>query len=230
MEMIENNGIKNKSEFTNKEIIDALCLLINKKIWIVFFFFGLASLLLYVVEVLNSNDATTAWLFSGVFLVLISIFVFIAFSFKAFGGAILPALIVWPPVLAVLSEFSSSSLAVAGMKISCDPLFGLPPESTYASFCDGFGAMFGMMSVMIFCVVGALSFQRACGSLVLNSSARNSLVAGAVSASLVVMTVNMLCFNIMSDVRIMALVWFMYGLCGSVYKVGKVTQYKTTEV
>lgn len=76
MEMIENNGIKNKSEFTNKEIIDALCLLINKKIWIAFFFFGLASLLLYVVEVLNSNDATTAWLFSGVFLVLISIFMY----------------------------------------------------------------------------------------------------------------------------------------------------------
>jgi hypothetical protein len=156
--------------------------------------------------------------------------VFVAFSFKAFGGAILSAVIALPPILTVFSGFSSSSLAVAGANTSCDPLLGLSLESTYSNFFEGFGAVFGTLSVILFCFVGALSFQRACGSLVLNSSARTLLVSGAVSASLAVMTVNMLCFNTMSDVRVMALVWFVYGLCGSVYKVGKVTQYKTSEV
>lgn len=75
--VIEKEVIKNKSEFTNKEIIDALCkILNNSKIWILLFIMGLLSLGLYVFEILYSDKNTQAWLFCGVFLVLISVFMF----------------------------------------------------------------------------------------------------------------------------------------------------------
>lgn len=230
--MIPNDNIRETAFFMTKNVLDADVLAFVATLSIPFVissFSGVASKRfswVSVLLVLISAVITDSYMFY--IIACIAFLLYFAFARKAFAGAILSALIVLPPFLCIAGDFSSSSLVTAGMKRLCDVALG---ENLYfASFFESYGALFGAFSLVLFVVLIVLSFQRICGSLILNSSVKNSIVSGTVVSALTVSVINMLFLNPLSDIRTTVIIWFLLGLCGSVYKVGRITQYKNKEV
>ncbi len=230
--MIPNDNIRETAFFITRNALDADVLAFVSTLSIPFVmssFSGVASKRfswISVILVLVSAVITDSIMLYT--MACIAVLLYFAFARKAFAGALLGALIVLPPFLCVVSDFTQSALVTAGAKRLCDGYLGV--KLYFANFFEAYGSLFGAFTLVLFVILIALSFQRIGGSLILNSSLKNSLVSGTVLAALTVLVINMLFLNTFSDIRMTIVVWFLFGLCGSVYRVGRITQYKNKEM
>lgn len=230
--MIPNDNIREAAFLMTRNVLDPDVLAFVTTISIPFVissFSGIASkrfTWISVLLVLVSAIITDSFMFYTT--ACIAFFLYFAFARKAFAGAFLGALIVLPPFLSVMSAFTKSSLVTAAAKRLCDSSLG--EKLYFTNFFEAFGSLFGAFTLVLFVILIVLSFQRISGSLILNSSLKNALVSGTVLSATTVAIINMLFLNPFADIRTTVIIWFLFGLCGSVYKVGRTTQYKNKEM
>ncbi len=154
--------------------------------------------------------------FLGYALILVSFFVFVAFATKSPVGSALAAAIMLPAMLTLISDFTASSAVKAG---AFKPIYAGTSENVFSNLFSAFGGICGVFLTVLLLVALLLIMQRAFGSTVLCRSRYSVLVCGTVSASAIMLIVCSLFFNPLADMRVLAAMWFVFGLCGSVYKV-----------
>lgn len=145
-------------------------------------------------------------------LIFIAFFIFIAFAYKAPAGAMLGAAIVLPPAFVFASDYTNS----VGVNASYDP--ALVSSGGATSFWGGLLDIGGVIVFITLAVAILLILQRTLSGILLNTEKRIVAINGTVAASSVVITICSFIFNPFADIRIIALMWFIFGLCGSVYK------------
>ena len=161
-------------------------------------------------------------------LILSAFFAYIAFSYKAPAGALASAVMIMVPLITILSEWAISDSVRAFSSVALDNVLEKGMQS-FADLWSGMGYLGGGFAVFIFGIALILVLQRAFGSIAMNKSETLVTVAGTVAASSVMMTVSGILFNPFSDIRTVLAMFFVFGLCGSVYKVCLVSQNGTME-
>ncbi len=149
-------------------------------------------------------------------LLLVSVFVYIAFAHKAPLGALLGAGIALPPALVFVSDYTNSTAVSLGVSSSYDSAF--LSGGAGINFWGSFFELGGIVAFATFGITLLLVLQRAFSGMLLNSSAVSVSVCGTVAASAVVILACSFVFNPFSDLRVIAVMWFVLGLCGAVYK------------
>ncbi len=156
-------------------------------------------------------------------LILSALFAYIAFGYKAPAGAAASAAIVMVPLITILSEWAISDSVKAFTSNVLDSVLDKGIQSV-ADLWAGLKYLGGGFAVFIFGVALILVLQRAFGSIAMTKSDSLVCIIGTVAASSVMMTVSGFLFNPFSDIRTVLAMFFVFGLCGSVYKVCLVSQ------
>jgi len=151
-------------------------------------------------------------------LALVSLFVYVAFAYKAPFGSLLGAAAVIPPVAVYTFEHTVSRSVRLGTALSYDSsLVGSQGMESgnlwYAMYNIG-----GGVAVLLFFAAIVLILQRLLGVGVGESGTKRSLFIGTAASSAVMFTVCSFSFNLFYDLRIYAVMIFVLGLCGAVYK------------
>ncbi len=152
-------------------------------------------------------------------LTAISICVFVATAYKAPVGALISAIVSLTFLVGYGTLFAFSSQASPFAKIGFDKALGLSWDFTVSSFWGGFTALNGILCTLILVAVVFLALQRIFATAVLKRSENTTLIGGTVAASAVMTVSCMTMFNMLSDLRMSAVLWFIFGMCGSVYTV-----------
>lgn len=146
------------------------------------------------------------------------LFVYIAFSYKAPFGSLLSAAVWLPPILIIAYDFSQSTAVTAFINKAVDASL-MSPDFLTATFWDGFKIIGGAWSFIILAIAVALILQRVLAATLLLKSEKTTLVCGTVAASAVILLAETLMFNLLSDLRLVLLMFVVLGMCGSVYKI-----------
>lgn len=152
-------------------------------------------------------------------LLVISALVYVAAAYKAPIGALLGGLIVLPPVIVIANGFSTSVSVVAGRKLALDKAFEEAFGESFATFWQSFVSVGGVVSSVLLAIAFLLILQRVLGSYVGENGSSLALFGGTVTASAINVIICGTAFNTLSDVRLIVVMWFVFGLCGSIYKV-----------
>ncbi len=151
-------------------------------------------------------------------LLAVSVLVYVATAHKAPFGALLCAAIVIPPLLMFTSDYSLSS-AVAVGRSGYDPSLAIDSDVAFSNLWAGMYDISNGATVALFALALLLIMQRIFGASLGNSASRNSQFGGTVASSAVMLLVCMSLFNPFSDLRSLIAMWFVFGLCGAVYKI-----------
>ncbi len=157
-------------------------------------------------------------------IVLSSLFVYILFTRKAPVGTIIAAGAILTPMLVVINDFTSSSIVSAGKLTAIDSIFGTVTKA-YGSFWTGMSDICGPLINVLVAVAIVFMLQRVLGACIIDNSVRTTRVCGTVAASAVMLLACLLMFNPFSDIRTLLCIWFIFGLCGSAYKVCSNSKY-----
>lgn len=149
-------------------------------------------------------------------LILTAIFIFIAFAYKAPAGAMLGAAVVLPPAFVFSSDYTNSSAVSVGINASYDSAF--VSSEGVMNFWGGLIHIGGVLVFIMLAVALILIFQRTLSSILLNTEKSIVAINGTLAASAVVLIVCSFIFNPFSDIRMIAVMWFIFGFCGAVYK------------
>ncbi len=152
-------------------------------------------------------------------LLAISLFVFIAFAFKAPFGAAVSGGIILTPVLMLVSDFTHASAVTAFSQSVNDIALADSNQALSANLWGGVSEAAGIIILLLLAISVLLIFHRALSANLLAKSPRGVLVTGMVLASTVMVMAESFMFNLLSDLRVLLVVWFLLGMCGSVYKV-----------
>ena len=177
---------------------------------------GLTALLLIAAACVLEDDVSLA-----VFAV-IAVPAYFAFAHKAPGGALLAAAVVIPAA-AVIANLRSGA-APNGIRRSFELSLHLGESpSGFAVFAAGFAFVLTAAALL-------LSFQRSLACLRYNNSRQAIIVCGAVAASAVTAVLAALFSNPFADMRAFTVLWFVFGLEGSVFGVYTRAQYFSNDV
>ncbi len=160
-------------------------------------------------------------------LVLVSIFVYMAATKKAPAQAILFGGVVITPTIALAVHYAKSRVVTCKSLSSFDGALGIP-DLQYADLWGALRYFGGIAAIVIIALSLLLIFQRiiGCGITTKNSSAIR--LCGMVSSSALMCVVCSFIFNPFYDLRMMLVLWFIFGLCGSSTTVS--LQYEKKEV
>lgn len=160
----------------------------------------------------------------------ISLFVFISVAYKAPVGSLLGAFVVIPPVAVLSVDYTATNVVTLGAATVYDASLATVGEAGFVNFWSAFYKFGGAIETILFIGALLLIFQRMFAASVSNNSSKLSLYVGTVAASAIVLIICSFIFNAFSDLRVYALMWFVFGFCGSVYKVATLALAKATEV
>lgn len=162
-------------------------------------------------------------------LLAVSVLVYVAVAHKALFGALLGSLIIIPPLLVLASDYSLSS-AVAIGRSGYDISLALNSETVFQNLWTGLYEISNGATVALFALALTLIIQRVFASLLGERVKQTSVFGGPVAASAVMLIVCTSIFNPFSDLRSLIAMWFIFGLCGAVYKLGARERNGYTEV
>lgn len=151
-------------------------------------------------------------------MLVVSILVYTSFAYKAPFGAVLGGAIIIPPMLVIAKMLGVSGSESFFGEGRIDACFEIAKNLSLESFWAGLFEVGGAVSSLLLVLSGLLIFQRVIGSYVGENGTPLAIYGGTVTASAVMMVVCTFGINMFADVRILALLWFILGLCGSVYK------------
>ncbi len=163
-------------------------------------------------------------------LIMVALFVFIGITKKSPTEAILSAAVIMPPVLLIIKEYAFSAVVTSGSVSSFDESLGVTAAPQSANFWSALSKLGGVFGALLLAISLLLIFQRLMGCIANAKSARMVCLCGTVMASAVMILVCGFMFNPFADLRMISVVWFMFGLCGSATTVALNSQYKDQEV
>ncbi|MBQ9848072.1 MAG: hypothetical protein IJO64_03320 [Clostridia bacterium] len=149
-------------------------------------------------------------------LIMIALFIFVAFAYKAPAGATLGAAVLLPPAFVFASDYTNSAAVSIGIEASYDSAFVF--SGGVVSFWGGVMDIGGILVLITLALALVLVIQRTFSGMLMNTAKGIVAVNGTVAASAVVMIICSFIFNPFSDIRIIGIMWFVFGICGSVYK------------
>lgn len=149
----------------------------------------------------------------------ISFFVFVAIAYKAPAGSLLGAAISLPVVVAYGSAISHSQVVSVFAENSFDKAFNLPLDTMAKSFFGAFHGLNGVIPTFLCMVAIVFCLQRIFAAALLKRSDSTTRLGGTVAAGAVMLVGCMAMFNLLADLRIVAMAWFILGLCGAAYSV-----------
>lgn len=152
-------------------------------------------------------------------LLAVSGFAYVALSYKAPVGAAISAGVSLPLIIGYAFAISHSGVISCFASLNFDSAFCLPWDFAASSFWGGFAKLNGGVCAVLCIGVVLLSLQRILATASLDRSAKITLLGGTVAASMIIMVVSAVLFNLLADLRIVAIFWFLLGLCGSTYTV-----------
>ena len=152
-------------------------------------------------------------------LLAVSGFVYVALSYKAAVGAAISAGVSLPLIIGYAFAISHSGVISCFASLNFDSAFCLPWDFTASSFWGGFAKLNGGVCAVLCIGVVLLTLQRILATASLDRSAKITFLGGTVAASMIIMVVSAVLFNLLADLRIVAIFWFLLGLCGSTYTV-----------
>ena len=152
-------------------------------------------------------------------LLAVSGFVYVALSYKAPVGAAISAGVSLPLIIGYAFAISHSGVISCFASLNFDSAFCLPWDFAASSFWGGFAKLNGGVCAVLCIGVVLLSLQRILATASLDRSAKITFLGGTVAASVLLMVVSAVLFNLLADLRIVAIFWFLLGLCGSTYTV-----------
>ena len=153
----------------------------------------------------------------GYLLILVSIFVFVACATKSPVGSLLASIITLPPVFVLLKDIANSSAVSLLRAKTPDAIF--ESEFRYVNYWTASVDLCGLLSTVLFVVTLVFVFQRIYGSTINNYSGRYVVMSGTLAASATLAFTCTFVFNPFSDIRVIGMMYFIFGFCGSVYKV-----------
>ncbi len=156
------------------------------------------------------------------FVLFSSIFVFIIFTYKAPIGGFIGALTIMTPVLFVVYNTSNSAEVSALVYKAFDGV--LETQFFAKNFWEGLNLLSGPLVVFVFAVGVVILMQQIVSVICFAKNNSLSKVGGAISSSAVMTLVSMTLFNSFSDVRSVAFIFFILGLCGAVFKLYVVSE------
>lgn len=149
----------------------------------------------------------------------VALFAYIATVYKAPVGALLGAAAVIPNVYFIAADYARSSAVELGAKTLYDSaLNGNAGELVSVNFWGGMYSIVGAVGAVIFVLALLLILQRVF-RFAITSGTKNMRLGGTVAASTVIMLAGTFLFNPFADLRSVFVIWFVLGLCGSVYSV-----------
>ncbi len=163
-------------------------------------------------------------------LALASLFLYVMFAYKAPAGAALGAVIVLSPAFAIISKLASSSSVSIGSEGIYDSVLGVGDFEGAANYWSAFTEINGALCTVLFGAAMILVFYRGFGCMAVNRTSKVSQGCGTVVASAIMMLACSFFFNPFADLRVLAVMWFALGLCGSVYHIYSKPQYSVQEV
>ncbi|MBE6692890.1 MAG: hypothetical protein E7586_06185 [Ruminococcaceae bacterium] len=152
-------------------------------------------------------------------LIAVSACVFAATAYKAPVGALISAALVIILMMAYGTLFDYSRVVTPFAKLGFDKTLGLSWDFAASSFWGGFNSLNGIVCTVLAAAVVILSLQRIFAATVLKHSEKNTLLCGTVASGAVMSLVSMSCFNLLADMRTLAILWFVFGLSGAAYTV-----------
>ncbi len=170
---------------------------------------------LTVLLVIACAVVTDSFLFYA--LAMCALFIYIMFAHKAPIGALVGAGLVLAPAFSIISNVVSSSAVDAGVETAIDSVLGV--DFVSGSFWGSIASVNGVICTVLFVAAALLALQRVLGCMAINQGVQTSRLCGTVAASLTIIFVCSFVFNPFSDLRVIAAMWFMLGLCGSVYQI-----------
>ncbi len=163
-------------------------------------------------------------------LALISLFIYVMMAYKAPAGALLGGTIVLLPAFVIISKLVSSSAIPVGNEVVYDSVLGFGEFEGSVNYWSAFVDINGVLCAVVFAVAVILVIHRVLGCMAINGRSEASRGCGTVLASAIMMLVCSLLFNPFADLRIIAVMWFVLGLCGSVYAIYTNPKYSSREV
>ncbi len=161
-------------------------------------------------------------------LMLVSLFVFNGISKKSPIEAILGGAVVMTPVLFLVKDFVKSAVVTSNSAASMDASLGM--ASSNVGFWSAFYNFGGIIGIVLLVLSLLLIFQRILGCMAKSKSAKINHLCGTVVSSAVMILVCGFMFNPFADLRMISVMWFMLGLCGSATTVALNSQHKDEEV
>ena len=149
----------------------------------------------------------------------ISAVLFVAMSYKAPVGAAVSGAVSLPIILGYENIISHSTVVSLFASRGFDNVFNLSWDISATNFWGGFYSLNGAAPTILCALAILLSLQRVLATTILKRSESTTLLAGTVASGAMMLVACMFCFNLFADLRIVAVAWFILGLCGSVYKV-----------
>lgn len=155
---------------------------------------------------------------------LVSLFVYIMLAYKAPAGALLGGAIVLSPAFAVISKIVTPFSAF-DKNSSYDVILGADSVEAASNYWSAFTDVCGVLCTAVFGIAMIFVIYRVFGCMAVNRTPKVSQSCGTVVASAIMMLTCSFIFNPFSDLRVLAVMWFVLGLCGSVYTVYTKSQY-----
>ncbi len=149
--------------------------------------------------------------------IAVSVLLYIAFSYKAPVGTLVASAVLLPTSIAFLSDFTVSNAVTAFKMRSYDASLGMDGVFS-ASMWDGLAGVGGILSVLLCVFALIFVFQRMLYGSVLAKKEKTAFYSGTLISSSIVALAGTVIFNPISDLRLIALVWFVWGLGGAVYR------------
>lgn len=163
-------------------------------------------------------------------LALVSLFLYVMLAYKAPAGALLGAVIVLSPAFAIISKLTSSDASFSIGKSLYDSVLEAGAFKGSVNYWSAFTDVNGAFCTVLFGIAMILAFYRVFGCMSVNRTSKVSQGCGAVASSAIMMLTCSLFFNPFADLRVLAVMWFALGLCGSVYHIYFKPQYSIQEV
>ncbi len=170
---------------------------------------------LFVLVAIGCAFTADSLVFYG--MIMLSLFVYIAVAYKAPVGAFFGGAFTIPLALWVLSRFTLSNSVSLFYAQGYDA--SLASDSTAVTFWEGFFDNCGIGVAFVLLVSVPFVLQRIFASVLFAEEQGNRILFGAIGASVSVLLLMSFMFNLFADVRMICLIWFISGLCGSAYKV-----------
>ena len=149
----------------------------------------------------------------------LSVFVHVSVSYKAPVGAAVSAAVSLPVIIGYISSVAHSKAVSCFASLDFDSAFCLSWDFTATTFWSGFSKLNGGVCAILCGAVVVFALQRAFATAVLNRSEKITLLGGTIASSALLMVACTVLFNLLADLRIVAILWFLLGLCGSSYTV-----------
>lgn len=158
-------------------------------------------------------------------LLLSAVFVFVSTTYRAPVGAALGAAVILPPVAILASDYTTASTFGFGARTVYDTTSMSVVEHKFTNFWSGINAFGGLIATLLFIVAILLILQRIFSAVLGNNGNTDSRISGAVGASAIITVVSSFVFNPFYDLRIFAVMWFVFGFCGAMSKMASLPKY-----